>query len=79
MHLRQLGLSDLHISPVVFGAWAIGGTFWGGSDDRVAADAIRAAIDAGINVIDTAPVYGFGRSERVHAAFSSRESPAATA
>ncbi len=50
---------------VVFGAWAIGGWNWGGSDDEAAVRAIQAGIDAGMNAIDTAPVYGFGRSEEV--------------
>jgi aryl-alcohol dehydrogenase-like predicted oxidoreductase len=65
MELRQLGSSELKVTPVVFGAWAIGGWFWGGTDDRDAVTAIRAAVDAGINTIDTAPMYGFGHSEEV--------------
>ncbi len=65
MELRQLGKSDLKVTPVVFGAWAIGGWFWGGTDDSEAVTAIRAAVDAGINTIDTAPMYGFGHSEEV--------------
>ncbi|HPK74376.1 MAG TPA: aldo/keto reductase [Candidatus Latescibacteria bacterium] len=65
MELRQLGKSDLKVTPVVFGAWAIGGWFWGGTDDAEAVTAIRAAVDAGINTIDTAPMYGFGHSEEV--------------
>lgn len=50
---------------MTFGAWAIGGWYWGGTDDDRAVSAIHAAIDHGITAIDTAPVYGFGRSERV--------------
>ncbi|HOF60382.1 MAG TPA: aldo/keto reductase [Candidatus Latescibacteria bacterium] len=65
MELRKLGKSDLKVTPVVFGAWAIGGWFWGGTDDAEAVTAIRAAVDAGINTIDTAPMYGFGHSEEV--------------
>ncbi|HRS93844.1 MAG TPA: aldo/keto reductase [Candidatus Latescibacteria bacterium] len=65
MELRQLGKSDLKVTPVVFGAWAIGGWFWGGTDDAEAVTAIRAAVDEGINTIDTAPMYGFGHSEEV--------------
>jgi aryl-alcohol dehydrogenase-like predicted oxidoreductase len=65
MELRQLGSSDLEISPIIFGAWAIGGWLWGGTDDDDAVSAIHAAIDSGINTIDTAPVYGFGHSESV--------------
>ncbi len=61
----QLGQSDLHISPIVFGAWAIGGWMWGGTDDVLAIDAMRAGIDLGVTSIDTAPVYGLGHSEKV--------------
>lgn len=65
MHLRQLGGTQLQVPPVVFGAWAIGGWQWGGSDDDAAIRAIQAGIEAGISAIDTAPVYGFGHSETV--------------
>jgi aryl-alcohol dehydrogenase-like predicted oxidoreductase len=62
---RRLGQSALEVPAVVFGAWAIGGWNWGGSDDEAAVRAIQAGIDAGMNAIDTAPVYGFGHSEEV--------------
>jgi aryl-alcohol dehydrogenase-like predicted oxidoreductase len=66
---RQLGTTDLHITPIGFGAWAIGGPDyafgWGPQDDADSVAAIHRAIDAGINWIDTAAVYGLGRSERV--------------
>jgi aryl-alcohol dehydrogenase-like predicted oxidoreductase len=62
---RKLGNSDLELPAIVFGAWAIGGWNWGGSDDAAAVRAIGAGIDAGMNAIDTAPVYGFGHSEEV--------------
>lgn len=65
MLYRSLGKSGMEASVVAFGAWAIGGVWWGGSDDDRAIAAIHAAIDAGINLIDTAPIYGFGRSEKV--------------
>src|SRR5947209_4926818 len=69
MNTRQLGTSDLHITPVGFGAWAIGGGGWefgwGNQDDSDSIAAIRAALDAGINWIDTAAVYGLGHSEEV--------------
>lgn len=65
MSLRQLGSSDLRVSPIIFGAWAIGGWYWGGSDDQQAIRAIHAALDEGVNCIDTAPVYGFGHSEEL--------------
>ena len=61
----QLGESPLEISRVVFGAWAIGGWFWGGTDDDDAIAAIHAALDAGITAVDTAPMYGCGHSEEV--------------
>ncbi|MDB5326033.1 MAG: aldo/keto reductase [Phycisphaerales bacterium] len=65
MQHRQLGKSDVHVSPVIFGAWAIGGWMWGGSDEKEAIDAIHASIDAGVNTIDTAAVYGQGHSEEL--------------
>lgn len=65
MELRQIGTSDLRATPVVFGAWAIGGWLWGGTDDDRAVEGIHAALDAGLNAIDTAAVYGFGHSERI--------------
>ena len=63
MKLRKLGNSDVMVTPMAFGAWAIGGWMWGGADESDALDAIRAGYDAGLTTIDTAPVYGFGRSE----------------
>jgi aryl-alcohol dehydrogenase-like predicted oxidoreductase len=69
MEKRQLGNSDLHITPIGFGAWAIGGggwTFaWGPQDDQQSIRAVQRALDQGINWIDTAAVYGLGRSEEV--------------
>jgi aryl-alcohol dehydrogenase-like predicted oxidoreductase len=53
------------VSPVAIGTWAIGGWMWGGTDETESISTIRAALDHGINVIDTAPVYGFGRSEEI--------------
>jgi len=50
---------------IAFGAWAIGGWQWGGADEERSIRAIHAALDAGVNLIDTAPVYGFGVSEEV--------------
>lgn len=63
MNKIQLGKSDLEISPIVFGAWAIGGWMWGGNDDKDAIKGIHASIDRGATTIDTAPIYGFGHSE----------------
>ncbi|NQT89163.1 aldo/keto reductase [bacterium] len=65
MQYRQLGASDLQVPTVIFGAWAIGGWFWGPQDDEESIRTIRAAVDAGITCIDTAPMYGLGHSEEV--------------
>lgn len=65
MQHRPLGKSDVHVSPVIFGAWAIGGWMWGGSDEAESIAAIHASIDAGVNTIDTAAVYGQGHSEEL--------------
>ncbi|MDX8339724.1 aldo/keto reductase [Draconibacterium sp. IB214405] len=59
----QLPSSDVKITPITFGAWAIGGWFWGGAEEKESVKAIEAAIANGMTTIDTAPVYGFGQSE----------------
>jgi aryl-alcohol dehydrogenase-like predicted oxidoreductase len=64
MNYRRLGKTGFSVSEVSFGAWAIGGT-WGEVDDAESLRALHAAIDAGQNFIDTADVYGDGRSERL--------------
>lgn len=53
------------MTPVALGAWAIGGLMWGGTDEADSIAAIRASLDAGINLVDTAPAYGLGRSEEI--------------
>lgn len=65
MQKRKLGKHGPDVPVVIFGAWAIGGWWWGPTDDEAAVDAIRAGIDAGIDCIDTAPIYGCGHSEEV--------------
>ena len=65
MRYQPLGQSGIEASVVALGAWAIGGWYWGGTDETQSIDAIHAALDAGINFIDTAPVYGLGRSETI--------------
>ncbi len=69
MTLRTLGRSDLKITPIGIGAWAIGGGQWefgwGSQDDKESIAAIHAGLDRGMNWIDTAAVYGLGRSESV--------------
>jgi aryl-alcohol dehydrogenase-like predicted oxidoreductase len=63
MQRRQLGSSGLEISAIGLGTWAIGGFQWGGQDDQESLKAIHAALDHGVNWIDTAPIYGSGHSE----------------
>ena len=55
--------TQMRVSRIALGTWAIGGWMWGGSDERESIRTIHAALDKGINLIDTAPVYGFGVSE----------------
>jgi len=62
---RTLGCSGIEVPAVAIGTWAIGGTWWGGTEEAASMAAIRAALDGGIDFIDTAPVYGFGRSEEI--------------
>jgi aryl-alcohol dehydrogenase-like predicted oxidoreductase len=64
MEYRQLGRTEMKVSAISFGAWAIGGT-WGPVQDEDSMKALHAAIDAGVNFVDTADVYGDGRSERL--------------
>ena len=63
--MKNLGNSEVKVTPLAFGAWAIGGWMWGGADDKEAIKAIHASLDMGITTIDTAPVYGFGKSEEL--------------
>lgn len=65
MEYTNLGNTDLKVTRIVFGAWAIGGWMWGGADKKDALNAIDASIYNGVTTIDTAPVYGFGRSEEI--------------
>jgi aryl-alcohol dehydrogenase-like predicted oxidoreductase len=65
MEYRKLGQSDIKVSELAFGAWAIGGWLWGGADSKDAVKAIETAIDHGMTTIDTAAVYGFGLSEEL--------------
>jgi methylglyoxal reductase len=65
MRYRTLGNSGIEASVVGFGAWALGGWMWGGTDGNDPVGAIHTAIDHGINLIDTAPMYGYGHSEEV--------------
>jgi len=64
MRYRELGRTGWKVSEISFGAWAIGGA-WGQVDDTESLAALHAAVDSGVNFIDTADVYGMGRSERL--------------
>jgi aryl-alcohol dehydrogenase-like predicted oxidoreductase len=63
--LTQIQGTALKVSPVAIGTWAIGGWMWGGTDEAESVATIRTAFEHGINLVDTAPVYGFGRSEEI--------------
>ncbi|MGG6293153.1 aldo/keto reductase [Leptolyngbya sp. AN02str] len=69
MQTKQLGNSDLHLTPVGFGAWAIGGGGWafgwGPQEDQESVEAIQRSLDLGVNWIDTAAIYGLGHSEEI--------------
>ena len=64
MQYRQLGRTDMNVSTISFGAWAVGGG-WGATDDSVSMATLNRAIELGVNFIDTADVYGDGHSEQV--------------
>ena len=65
MQYRQLGNTDLKLSEITFGAWAIGGWMWGGADWKDAVKAIEEKYTERVTTIDTAPIYGQGRSEEI--------------
>src|SRR6202790_5221305 len=65
MELTEIPGTSLKVSPVAIGTWAIGGWMWGGTDEAESIATIQAAFEHGINIVDTAPVYGFGRSEEI--------------
>jgi len=65
MEYRKLGNTDIEISVIAFGAWAIGGWMWGGNEKKDSIRALDASLDVGIDTIDTAAVYGMGHSESI--------------
>ncbi|RAJ06876.1 aryl-alcohol dehydrogenase-like predicted oxidoreductase [Chitinophaga skermanii] len=65
MEYRNLGTSDVKVSAITFGAWAIGGWMWGGAEHNDAIAAIHASLAEGVTSIDTAPIYGQGHSESI--------------
>jgi aryl-alcohol dehydrogenase-like predicted oxidoreductase len=64
MELRQLGHTDIHMSPIIMGTWQAGKAMWTDIDDNETRKGMRAALDTGINTFDTANIYAGGRSER---------------
>ncbi|WP_018630705.1 aldo/keto reductase [Niabella aurantiaca] len=62
---NRIGTTDVSITPITLGAWAIGGAMWGGNEEADSLAAIKASIDNGITSIDTAPIYGMGYSEEL--------------
>src|SRR6056297_3757628 len=65
MDYAKLADSDLTVSRIGLGTWAIGGWMWGGTDEEQTIETIRSAVERGITFIDTAAVYGMGRSELI--------------
>ena len=65
MQYRFLGNSRIDASVIGLGTWAIGGWMWGGTEENEAVRAIQSSLDHGINLVDTAPMYGYGRSEEI--------------
>lgn len=57
--------TEIDVSRIGLGIWAMGGWMWGGTDEDSSVRTVHAALDAGINLVDTAPIYGFGRSEQI--------------
>ncbi|MDO5113473.1 MAG: aldo/keto reductase [Planctomycetia bacterium] len=65
MQYVTIGTTEMQGSVIALGTWAAGGWMWGGTEEKEAVAAIRTALEHGVNLIDTAPVYGFGRSEEI--------------
>jgi aryl-alcohol dehydrogenase-like predicted oxidoreductase len=65
LEFKEIPRTSLKVSPVAIGTWAIGGWMWGGTDEAESIATIRTGFEHGINIVDTAPVYGFGHSEEI--------------
>ena len=65
MEYRKLGSSDLKLSAITYGAFAIGGTMWGGNEEKDSIESVQESIEHGVTTLDTAPFYGFGLSEEM--------------
>ncbi len=63
MKLRNFSDTGIQVTPIGLGTWVMGGWMWGGADERDAIDAIIVSVERGVNLIDTAPIYGFGKAE----------------
>ncbi len=63
MHSRPFGKTGLQVSEIGLGTWQLGGTEWGALPDQQALETLRAAAEAGVTFVDTADIYGMGRSE----------------
>lgn len=70
MQKEKLGKSAVEVTQITFGAWAIGGWMWGGTDDQQALEALKTSYENGVTSIDTAPIYGLGHSEKVVGQFA---------
>jgi aryl-alcohol dehydrogenase-like predicted oxidoreductase len=65
LQYREIGTSGIKASTIAVGAWAMGGWMWGGTNEKESIDAVHAALDRGVDFIDTAPIYGLGLSEKI--------------
>ncbi|MFP4070695.1 MAG: aldo/keto reductase [Desulfovibrionales bacterium] len=65
MEFTRIPNTDLRVSRIALGTWAIGGWMWGGTEEKQSIETVHAALDKGVTLIDTAPVYGFGKSEEL--------------
>lgn len=65
MEYRKLGNTDVKLSAITYGAFAIGGNMWGGNEKKDSIESVKASIDHGVTTLDTAPFYGFGLSEEM--------------
>lgn len=65
MQYKKLGNSEINASVIALGTWVTGGWMWGGAEEKESIEAIHASLDEGVNLLDTAPIYGFGYSEEV--------------
>ena len=65
MKYRNFPNTDLNVSEMALGTWVFGADMWGGADEGDCQDCVRFAIDHGVTMIDTAPIYGYGQSESI--------------